>query len=173
MGQGFLNNILSVEKAGKGSSIKVRTDSGFTSSASCPSIAPSTPSIAPSTPSIPVLSEPLAMGDLYILNTRCQLTQTIKAAFEESGFTVKVSTESGVTDENLRGAKGFTAICIFVNKKISDEQVSILKDNGTKLILHCSAGFDNSPTVALREAGIRAARVPSYSPGSIAEFAIT
>jgi len=178
--QGFLNNILSVEKAGKGSSIKVRTDSGFTSSASCPSIAPSTPSIAPSTPSIapstpsiPVLSEPLDMGDLYILNTRCQLTQTIKAAFEGSGFTVKVSTESGVTDENLRGAKGFTAICIFVNKKISDEQVSILKDNGTKLILHCSAGFDNSPTVALREAGIRAARVPSYSPGSIAEFAIT
>jgi len=113
------------------------------------------------------------MGDLYILNTRCQLTQTIKAAFEGSGFTVKVSTESGVTDENLRGGKGYTAICIFVNKKISEEQVSILKDNGNKLILHCSAGFDNSPTAALREAGIRAARVPSYSPGSIAEFAIT
>ena len=48
-----------------------------------------------------------------------------------------------------------------------------MKDNGNKLVLHCSAGFDNSPTTELREAGIRVARVPSYSPSSIAEYAIT
>merc|ERR1711872_415485 len=117
--------------------------------------------------------KPTVMGDLYILNTRCQLTDTIKSMFEKSGFIVKVSLESGVTDENLRGAKGFTAICIFVNKKIAPEQVDILKENGNKLILHCSAGFDNSPTVELKAAGISAARVPSYSPGSIAEYAVT
>ena len=113
------------------------------------------------------------MGNLYILNTRCQLTETIRRAFEEAGLVVKVSTESGVSDENLRGAEGFTAICIFVNKKISPEQVEIIKNNGTKLILHCSAGFDNSPTQELREAGVRVARVPSYSPASIAEYAVT
>merc|ERR1719283_513366 len=113
------------------------------------------------------------MGDLYILNTRCQLTDTIKAAFEAAGYRVMVSTESGVTDDNLRRGKGFTAICIFVNKKIEARQVEILKDNGTQLILHCSAGYDNSPTEELRAAGIRAARVPSYSPASIAEYAIT
>ena len=113
------------------------------------------------------------MGGLYILNTRCQLTETIRRAFEEAGLVVKVSTESGVSDENLRGAEGFTAICIFVNKKISPEQVEIIKNNGTKLILHCSAGFDNSPTQELREAGVRVARVPSYSPASIAEYAVT
>lgn len=113
------------------------------------------------------------MGDIYILNTRCQLTQTIKAAFEEKGYVVKVSEESGVSDDNLRGAKGFKAICIFVNKKIESRQVEILKENGNQLILHCSAGYDNSPTSELKEAGIRAARVPSYSPGSIAEYAVT
>jgi len=113
------------------------------------------------------------MGDLYILNTRCQLTETIKESFEKNGFKVKVSTESGVSDENLKGGKGFTAICIFVNKKIKPEQVEILKENGNKLILHCSAGFDNSPTEELKAAGIKAARVPSYSPGSIAEYAVT
>ena len=113
------------------------------------------------------------MGDLYILNTRCQLTETIRRAFVEAGLVVKVSTESGVSDENLRGAEGFTAICIFVNKKISPEQVEIIKNNGTKLILHCSAGFDNSPTQELREADVRVARVPSYSPASIAEYAVT
>jgi len=113
------------------------------------------------------------MGDLYILNTRCQLTQTIREAFEGAGYSVTVSTDSGVTDDNLRGAKGFTAVCIFVNKKIKARQVGILKENGNKLILHCSAGFDNSPTAELKLAGISAARVPSYSPGSIAEFAVT
>jgi len=113
------------------------------------------------------------MGDLYILNTRCQLTTTIKEAFEGAGYKVKVSEESGVTDENLRGGKGYTAICLFVNKKIQPGQVEILKENGTKLILHCSAGFDNSPTEELKAAGIQAARVPSYSPGSIAEYAVT
>jgi len=113
------------------------------------------------------------MGDLFILNTRCQLTETIKTAFERAGYKVKVSEESGVTDENLKGAAGFTAICIFVNKKISAEQATILKDNGNQLILHCSAGFDNSPTEELKSAGIKVARVPSYSPGSIAEYAVT
>ena len=113
------------------------------------------------------------MGDLYILNTRCRLTETIRNAFEGSGLVVKVSSESGVSDENLRGAAGFTAICIFVNKKISPEQVEIIKNNGNKLILHCSAGFDNSPSQELREAGVRVARVPSYSPASIAEYAVT
>ena len=98
------------------------------------------------------------MGDVYILNTRCQLTLTIKKAFEDARLTVLVSEESGVTDDNLRRAKGFTAICIFVNKKILPEQVEILKENGTRLVLHCSAGFDNSPTQELREAGIRVAR---------------
>jgi len=102
------------------------------------------------------------MGDLYILNTRCQLTTTIKEAFEAAGYNVVVSQESGVTDENLRGAKvklqlsfsryfcfilviniivnanatddqGFTAICIFVNKKIEARQVPILVENGNRV----------------------------------------
>jgi len=113
------------------------------------------------------------MGDLYILNTRCQLTHTIKQAFEDSGYKVAVCEESGVKDEHLRAAKGFTAVCLFVNEKISASQVDILKENGNQLILHCSAGFDNAPTNELKEAGIKAARVPSYSPASIAEYAIT
>jgi D-lactate dehydrogenase len=51
--------------------------------------------------------------------------------------------------------------------------VEILKENGNKLMLCCSAGFDNLPLDQLKEAGIRVARVPSYSPSSIAEYAIS
>jgi D-lactate dehydrogenase len=50
--------------------------------------------------------------------------------------------------------------------------VEILKSNGNKLILCCSAGFDNVPLEECKAAGIRVGRVPSYSPSSIAEYAI-
>ena len=53
------------------------------------------------------------------------------------------------------------------------EQIEILKANGNELILCCSAGFDNVPVDLCKEAGIRIGRVPSYSPSSIAEYAIS
>jgi len=80
---------------------------------------------------------------------------------------------SSTPDEVLREAVGYKAICIFVNKKILPEQVEILKKNGNELILCCSAGYDNVPLEELKEAGLRVARVPSYSPSSIAEYAIS
>ena len=73
----------------------------------------------------------------------------------------------------MKEAAGYTAICIFVNKKINAEQVEMLKANGTKLILCCSAGFDNVPVEKCKEVGIRVGRVPSYSPSSIAEYAVS
>ena len=73
----------------------------------------------------------------------------------------------------LEQAADYTAICIFVNKKLAPEQVDILKRNGNKLILCCSAGFDNVPMEQCKAAGIRVARVPSYSPSSIAEYAVS
>ncbi len=76
-------------------------------------------------------------------------------------------------DDVLKKAAGYTAICIFVNKKIKTEQMAILKENGNKLILCCSAGFDNVPVDLCKESGIRIGRVPSYSPSSIAEYAIS
>ena len=79
----------------------------------------------------------------------------------------------GVPDEILKQANGYKAICIFVNKKIKPEQVEILKSNGNQLILCCSAGFDNIPLEQCKEAGIRVGRVPSYSPASIAEYAVS
>ena len=47
-----------------------------------------------------------------------------------------------------------------------------MKENGNKLILCCSAGFDNVPVEACKAAGIRIGRVPAYSPSSIAEYAV-
>ena len=41
------------------------------------------------------------------------------------------------------------------------------------MILCCSAGFDNIPLEQCKAAGIRVGRVPSYSPSSIAEYAVS
>ena len=112
--------------------------------------------------------------DIFIVDTRCHLNKSISKAFTKLGYEAKVATGfHGVPDEILKQAHGYTAICVFVNKKISPEQVEILKDNGNKLILCCSAGFDNIPLEQCKAAGIRVGRVPSYSPSSIAEYAVS
>lgn len=112
--------------------------------------------------------------DLFIIDTRCHLNVSIKKAFEKRGYGVEVATTfTGIPDEILKQAEGYTALCIFVNKKISPAQVEILKSNGNKLILCCSAGFDNIPLEEVKAAGIRVGRVPAYSPSSIAEYAIS
>lgn len=53
------------------------------------------------------------------------------------------------------------------------EQIDILRANGNELVLCCSAGFDNVPIDVCMKYGIRVGRVPSYSPSSIAEYAIS
>jgi len=112
--------------------------------------------------------------DLFIIDTRCHLNRSIQKAFGKKGYEVEVATDfHGVPDDVLKRAEGFSAVCIFVNKKILPEQVEILKANGNKLVLCCSAGFDNVPVELCKQAGIRIGRVPSYSPSSIAEYAIS
>ena len=76
-------------------------------------------------------------------------------------------------DGVLMEAEGYQSICLFVNKKLTESQIDILAENGNKLILCCSAGFDNIPIEKAKAKGLRVARVPSYSPSSIAEYAIS
>ena len=79
----------------------------------------------------------------------------------------------GTPNGVLMEAQGYKAICLFVNKKLTEEQIDILAENGNKLILCCSAGFDNIPIKKVKSCGLRVARVPSYSPASIAEYAVS
>ena len=76
-------------------------------------------------------------------------------------------------DGVLKEAEGYKAICLFVNKKLTKDQIDILVKNKNQLILCCSAGFDNIPLEKIQSSGIRLARVPSYSPSSIAEYAVS
>ena len=50
---------------------------------------------------------------------------------------------------------------------------NFLFDTGNGNYFFCFAGFDNIPLEACKSAGIRVGRVPSYSPSSIAEYAVS
>lgn len=70
-------------------------------------------------------------------------------------------------------AEGFDAICLFVNDICDSEVISTLADGGVKFVAMRCAGFDRVDVKAAHAKGIKVMRVPSYSPRSVAEFALT
>lgn len=69
-------------------------------------------------------------------------------------------------------AKGFDAVCIFVNDSADAATIDILAAGGVKLILCRSAGFNQVDLKAAKRHGMAVMRVPAYSPVSIAEHAV-
>ncbi len=80
--------------------------------------------------------------------------------------------ESRLTKETASLARGYDAVCIFVNDDASKEVVDILARSGIRLILLRCAGFNNVDLEAAKEHGIKVARVPAYSPYAVAEHAM-
>lgn len=79
--------------------------------------------------------------------------------------------ESPCNRDTIELAKGHDAICIFVNDQIDAEMIDQLCKMDVKAILLRSAGFNNVDINAAK-GRIPVLRVPSYSPESVAEFAL-
>jgi D-lactate dehydrogenase len=69
-------------------------------------------------------------------------------------------------------AKGFPAVCVFVNDQLDAATFDVLAQGGTQLVALRCAGFNNVDLKAAAEKGIPVVRVPSYSPHSIAEHTL-
>lgn len=80
--------------------------------------------------------------------------------------------ESDLRLQTAQYAKGYDAVCAFVNSDISTPVVDALADNGVKLILLRCAGFNNVDIKRSNERGIKILRVPGYSPEAVAEHAM-
>lgn len=78
-----------------------------------------------------------------------------------------------LTPETAHLAKGYHAVCIFVNDEAPREVIETLHDCGVQLILLRCAGFNNVDIKAAHEYGITVLRVPAYSPYAVAEHAMT
>jgi D-lactate dehydrogenase len=69
-------------------------------------------------------------------------------------------------------AKGYDAVCVFVNDNVNAETLKILLDQEIKLLTLRCAGFNNVDLKAAEEYGITVLRVPAYSPEAVAEHAL-
>ena len=67
---------------------------------------------------------------------------------------------------------GADVVCPFVNDDLGGQVISILADQGVKLISLRSAGFNHVDIAAAEQAGIAVARVPAYSPHAVAEHTV-
>ena len=76
--------------------------------------------------------------------------------------------ESKLNSETAPLAKGYDAVCIFVNDRVDEKTINILKECGVKLIALRCAGYNNVDIKKLGD-GLTAVRVPAYSPYAVAE----
>lgn len=115
---------------------------------------------------------------------RCRTGKNMKIAFygtkpydrtwfepmgKEYGFEIRFI-ELPCSKETISLAKGYDAICVFVNDSVDAEMIEELYQMKVRAILLRSAGF-NHVDVKAAEDKIAVLRVPSYSPEAVAEFA--
>ena len=89
---------------------------------------------------------------------------------KEYGFDIHFI-EAACNRETIFMAKGYDAICIFVNDYVDAEMINALYEMSVKAILLRSAGY-NKVDVKAAEDKIIIMRVPSYSPEAVAEFSM-
>jgi D-lactate dehydrogenase len=69
-------------------------------------------------------------------------------------------------------AKGFPAVCVFVNDQADAATIAQLAAGGTGIIATRSTGFNQIDLKAAAAHNIKVVRVTDYSPHSVAEFAV-
>ncbi len=89
---------------------------------------------------------------------------------KEYGFDIHFI-EAACNRETIFMAKGYDAICIFVNDYVDAEMINALYEMSVKAILLRSAGYNNVDVKAAEDK-IIIMRVPSYSPEAVAEFSM-
>ncbi len=89
-----------------------------------------------------------------------------KSDYKAKFFDYKLNEDTAVL------TKGYDAVCVFVNDTLNDGVINTLKDNGVGLIALRCAGYNNVDIKSAKKAGIKVARVPSYSPSAVAEFSM-
>ena len=77
-----------------------------------------------------------------------------------------------LSEQTASLSKGFEAASLFVSDDASANILKLLHENGIRFLALRSAGFNNVDLKMARQLGIRAARVPAYSPHSVAEHTV-
>ena len=92
------------------------------------------------------------------------------ALTKDYGYTIQFF-EAKLNEETVSLAKGYDAVCAFVNDELTKKVIDELVDYKVRGILMRCAGYNNVDLEAAK-GRIPILRVPSYSPEAVAEFAI-
>lgn len=92
----------------------------------------------------------------------------LEAAFGQDGVRCL---ELFLTTDTVPVAAGHEVVSVSVNARLDGEVLARLADGGTRMIAQRATGFNNIDLPAARRLGLTVARVSSYSPYSVAEFA--
>lgn len=79
--------------------------------------------------------------------------------------------ETRLSEDTVRLADGYDAVCVFVNDDINKEVIDKLVEMNVKLIALRCAGYNNVD-ISYAYEKIHVVRVPAYSPYAVAEHAI-
>ena len=74
--------------------------------------------------------------------------------------------------ETVNLAKGFDAVCLFVNDEASQPIIEVLASFQIQGIAMRAAGYNNVDLEAVKNHGLKLARVPAYSPHAVAEHTV-
>jgi len=108
--------------------------------------------------------------DVALFSTKSYTREFFEAA--NDSFNHKLTFfETRLSTETVELAKGFAAVCPFVNDNLNSEVIKTLVDNGTKLIALRSTGFNHVDLKAAADFNVTVCRVPAYSPHAVAEHA--
>jgi D-lactate dehydrogenase len=77
--------------------------------------------------------------------------------------------DARLTYETVALARGFEAVCLFVNDELDRSIIEQLAKSGVRLVVLRCAGFNKVEVQAAREFGVKVGRVPAYSPHAVAE----
>lgn len=80
--------------------------------------------------------------------------------------------EPRLSSQTAALAQGFPAVCVFVNDHLDPQTLRALHAGGTRYIALRCAGYNNVDLSVAHELGMRAARVPAYSPHAVAEHTV-
>ena len=106
-----------------------------------------------------------------VFNTKKYDREFLEEANRDQGHEL-IFFEPHLTSETCKLAFGFEAICVFVNDRLDKQTLTLLAENGIRLIALRCAGFNNVDLQTASDLGITIARVPAYSPHGVAEHAV-
>jgi D-lactate dehydrogenase len=109
--------------------------------------------------------------NILLFDTHSYEREAFMAANQDVGHALTFL-EPRLTRETAALAAGYDVVCAFVNDRLDEPALRVLRDAGVRLVALRSAGFNHVDLTAAAALDLPVVRVPEYSPYAVAEHAV-